>query len=230
MGDVRQIIAVTGTRREGGVLAGLSTTVIAGGGDAAFLQAELAHAAKSAAGIISFGMAGALDPALRIGDWVIGTSLAGSWEGECDRKWAKALVARLPGATLGCCYADGRLIADPVEKQTIGQNTGALAADMESHIAARAAADAGVPFAILRCISDEAEVALPPAIGVAMRPGGGLSVGAILASILKDAGQVPGLSVYWHQSRQRPNDLENPTVKTEHQRHQRIAMYEFRRP
>ena len=174
------------------MLAGLGVTVIAGGGDTERLAGELARQARGAAGIISFGMAGALDPTLRIGDWMIGTSLIGSWEGDCDGPWAKALAAHLPAAKSGICYGDGRLIADPAEKRALGKN-GAIVADMESHIAAEAAAMAGIPFAILRCISDEADAALPPAIGVAMRPGGGLALVAIIASILKNPSQVPEL-------------------------------------
>jgi adenosylhomocysteine nucleosidase len=193
MGNVAPIIAVTGTRREGNILAGLSTSVIAGGGDPALLEAQLAQAVKGAAAIVSFGMAGALDPELKIGRVIIGTRLTGSWEGDCDRKWAEVLAARIPGAKLGPCYADGRLISDASEKREIGRSTGAIAADMESHIAARIAADAGVPFAILRCISDEVDAGLPPAIALAMRPGGGLSLGAMLGSIIQNPGQFPAL-------------------------------------
>jgi hypothetical protein len=46
---------------------------------------------------------------------------------------------------------------------------------------------------VLRCVSDEAGAALPPAIAVAMKPGGGLDLGAILGSLLRQPGQVPGL-------------------------------------
>lgn len=185
------VVAVTGTKREASALRGLGVTVIAGGGDADHVARELARASESAVGIISFGMAGALDPALRIGDWVIGTALVGSHQAPCDPRWAKALAARLPQARAGICYADGRLIADPAEKAALG--THALAADMESHVAGQAAAAAGLPFAILRCISDEAGTALPPAIAKAMRPGGGLALGAILASIARQPLQLPDL-------------------------------------
>lgn len=64
---------------------------------------------------------------------------------------------------------------------------------MESHIAARIAAEAGLPFAVLRCVSDEAAAALPPAIKVAMKPGGGLALGAVIASIASRPGQLPQL-------------------------------------
>ena len=193
MGDVKPIIAVTGMKREASVLAGLGVNVITGGGTAERLARELAEQSAGAAGIISFGMAGALDAGLRIGDWVVGTSLTGSWEGHCDGPWAEALAARMPDARRGCCYADGRLIADPAQKRAIGQNLGALVVDMESHIAAQAAAAAGVPFAILRCVSDEIDTALPPAIAVAMRPDGGIALGAVLGSIVKNPGQLPEL-------------------------------------
>jgi hypothetical protein len=99
----------------------------------------------------------------------------------------------LPGARSGPCYADGRLIGDSSEKQSLYRSHGALVADMESHLVARAAARLGIPFAILRCISDEAGADLPPAIAVAMHPDGSLALGAILKSILTNPGQLPTL-------------------------------------
>ncbi len=134
-------------------------------------------------GVISFGMAGALSPDLRIGDWIIGSRTCGPLEVECDPQWQAALANALPNARIGPVYADGRLIGDSLEKRSLCCRHGALAADMESHIAAELAAGAGVPFAILRCISDEALHQLPPAIAVAMRPDGGLALGNVLKSI-----------------------------------------------
>ena len=58
MGDVRPVIAVTGTRREGMVLSDVGVRVIAAGGDSAKLAEDLARLAPNAAGLISFGMAG----------------------------------------------------------------------------------------------------------------------------------------------------------------------------
>lgn len=189
MGDV---IAVCGLNREAALLRRAGVRVIAGGGDPVRLEEALAQAASSADGIISIGLAGALDAGLSIGDWVIGDRLTGAFEARCDGSWAGALAARLPLARRGLAYADGRLIADPAEKRRLGK-TGALTADMESHIAAQVAFRAGLPFAILRCISDKVDQAVPPAITVAMRPDGGLALGAILASVLKNPGQISDL-------------------------------------
>jgi hopanoid-associated phosphorylase len=191
---VRPVIVVTGLKREGAALRGPGIEVLAGGGAPDRLAADLARAAPHAAGVISFGMAGALDPALALGQWVIGERLTGACEHVCDPGWVAALGKMMPGARIGATFSDGRLIGDPAEKQLLGARHGALAADMESHIAAQAAARAGLPFAVLRCVSDEADTRLPHAIAVAMRPDGGLALGAVLGSILAQPGQVPALA------------------------------------
>jgi hopanoid-associated phosphorylase len=192
---VGHVVAVVGLAREAAVLRGLDVVAIAGGGASERLANELTEAVRGADGVISFGMAGALDPGLRIGAWVIGERVIGARVGShpCDPAWTAALAQRLPQAHLGPVHADGRLIADPAEKARLNRTSACLAADMESHIAAAAAARAKLPFAILRCISDEAETALPPAIAVAMKPGGGLALGAILGSLLAHPGQLPHL-------------------------------------
>lgn len=187
------VLVVTGLKREGAVLPEGGIEVLAGGGAPERLAAELADRVPRAAAVISFGMAGALDPALKLGQWVIGDRLAGAFECTCDPLWTAALARSLPGARIGAAYCDGRMIADPAEKRALGMCHGALTADMESHIAAEAAARAGLPFAVLRCVSDEAETGLPPAIAVSMRPGGGLALGAVLGSILSHPGQIPAL-------------------------------------
>lgn len=184
------VVAVVGLRREAAVLRGLEVVTVAGGGAPERLARELAEAARGAVGIVSFGMAGALDPALRIGDWVIGERVGAR---ECDPRWVAALSRRLPGARIGPVHADGRLIADPAEKAQLHRRSGCLVADMESDIAAAVAAQAGVLFAVLRCVSDDAATALPPAIAVAMKPDGGLALGAVLGSILGSPGQLPHL-------------------------------------
>ncbi len=191
---VRPVIVVTGLRREAAALRGQGIEVLPGGGAPERLAAELARVSPGAAGVISFGMAGALDPALALGQWVIGDRLTGMFEHACDPRWVAALSNMMPGARIGATFSDGHLIADPAEKRLLGARHGALAADMESHIAAQAAARAGLPFAVLRCVSDEADARLPHAIAVAMRPDGGLALGAVLGSILAQPGQVPALA------------------------------------
>lgn len=195
MGDVndKPVIAVTGTLREGDLVKGLGVTVVAGGSDPERLRAQLAEMAPHAAGIISFGMAGAIDRHMKLGDMIIGSRLIGGFTGDCDEGWVKALRTMIPTAKVGAMHADGRFFADHRSKNERAGRSAALAVDMESHLAAQAAADAGIPFAILRSISDLSEVNLPPAIALAMKPDGGVNYGAVIGSILKQPGQLPNL-------------------------------------
>ncbi len=70
---------------------------------------------------------------------------------------------------------------------------GAVAADMESHIVGRIAAESGLPFAILRVIADPAERQLPPAALVGMRNDGAIDFRAVLASLAANPGQLLAL-------------------------------------
>jgi adenosylhomocysteine nucleosidase len=120
----------------------------------------------------------------------LGSGVHGAIEQPCDALWSAALRSQLPNAITGACYADGRLIGNSSEKHRLYQTTGALFADMESHIVARAANRLGVPFAVLRCISDEAARDLPQMITVAMRPDGSLALGSIVASLINTPSQL----------------------------------------
>ncbi len=64
---------------------------------------------------------------------------------------------------------------------------------MESHVAGAVAARHGLPFAIVRCISDEARHLLPHAVTVSMRPDGGVDGPAMFRSLAARPGQIPDL-------------------------------------
>jgi hypothetical protein len=192
VGDVKTVLAVTGTQREGMLAMGQDAQVLAGGGDGPTLAMDLAHRAPQACGIISFGTCGGLVPGLAIGDMVIGERVVGAVTATCDPAWTQALSRALPQARRGAVFADGTLLATVAQKRAAAAQ-GAIIADMESHLVAQTAPMHRLPFAILRCISDTAEAALPPAVAVAMRPGGSLALGKVLASILRHPGQLPAL-------------------------------------
>ena len=192
MGDVTPLLVVTGTRREGAAVEGPGVTVLPGGGDAARLAANLARLAPRACGIISYGTGGGLTPGLGLGEMVIGDVLTGAVTRGCDPAWVQALARALPQARIGTVFADGTLLASIDEKRRAAAS-GAIIVDMESHLAAAAAAEHGLPFAILRCVSDTSEAALPPAVAVAMRPDGSIALGKVLGSILRQPGQLPAL-------------------------------------
>lgn len=186
------VLVVTGFNREVATLRQPGLRLIAGGGDAQALRKNLTReAAAGALGIASYGMTGALADGLAVGDWVVGDRLSGAVELECDPAWRAALQARLPGSQVGGFFADGRMIDSIEEKLALGARHRALAVDMESHVAAAVAIEHGLPFAIVRCVSDGARHMLPHAITVSMRPDGGVDGAAMLRSLASRPGQIP---------------------------------------
>ncbi len=134
---------------------------------------------EGARALVSAGLCGALDPALAPGEVVLATRVvartdpARSWM--TDPVWHAAVAGRLPpelafgtGALLGSDTA----VVSVAGKQSLAGRTGAVAVDMESHAVAAVAAEAGVPFLVLRAVADTAADALPPWLaGVLNRDG-----------------------------------------------------------
>ena len=181
-----KVLAATGLQREARILASPGVAVVAGGGDHARLEAELDRLAPGACGIISIGIAGALAPGLRPGDWVVA-------DHGTDPEWAGRLAARLPGARLGAILGVDAMVAEAAGKAALHRDTGALAVDMESHVAARVARRHNLPFAAARAISDAADRSLPPAARVGMRPDGRMDLPAVLRALARDPRQLPAL-------------------------------------
>ncbi|GAA0323232.1 hypothetical protein GCM10009087_36920 [Sphingomonas oligophenolica] len=103
------------------------------------------------------------------------------------------LATQIPSAQVGTITGSDTIVATAAQKQALHAKTGALAVDMESHIAARVAARHNLPFAIIRVISDSADEALPPAALAGMKPDGSMALGAVLASLARNPAQLPAL-------------------------------------
>lgn len=185
------IIVATGFTREVRTIEEPGIVAIAGGGVAERLEESLHVAAtRGASGIVSYGLTGGLADGLRIGDWIVGDRLTGAIDYDCHAGWRDALAARLPGAIVGGFFADGRMIDTIAEKRALGVRHSALAVDMESHVAAEVARAHGLPFAIVRIVSDEVDHLLPHAITVSMRPDGGFDRTAMRRSLADDPAQM----------------------------------------
>jgi adenosylhomocysteine nucleosidase len=188
------VIAVTGLKAEAKIAAGPRIHALSGGGDGARLAQDLHGAAADAGAIISFGVAGGLAPGLAPGSMLVARSIIVE-DGEpipADPAWARALSAALGAPVVDLAGVDAP-VADRAAKRALHVRTGAHAVDMESHIAARAAAHRKIPFAALRVVADPAERQLPHAALVAMRPDGAIAFGALLRSLARDPGQIASL-------------------------------------
>jgi adenosylhomocysteine nucleosidase len=188
------ILAATGLERERRIIACPDVEAIAGGGDHRRLEAALERLAASARGIISMGIAGGLAPGLKAGDWVVADAvLVDGKPVPTDAAWTSRLVARLPGAASGTLFGVDAMVIAADDKAQLHRTTGALAVDMESHVAARVASRHRLPFAVARVVCDAAHRSLPPAARVGMRPDGRMDLPAVLRSLLKQPGQLPAL-------------------------------------
>jgi hopanoid-associated phosphorylase len=187
------VIAVTGLAFEARIAKGPGVTVVCGGAVADKTEAGLKRAiAGGARGIISFGTAGGLAPRLAPGDWVVGNAIiAGARRWPADARWTAKLLESLPGAMGAPLASVEAPAAGASGKRALHEATGAVAVDMESRIAARLAHAHGLPFAAFRVIVDPAGRCLPPAALAAMRPDGGVNIGAVLASLAWQPGQIP---------------------------------------
>jgi len=180
------LIVACGLTREAQVIArpGRDVLTVAGGGDSARLERELDRLAGIFPGVIlSSGVAGALDSALRPGDLVI--------DGQPDL--LDHLRHILPHAAVGAVIGSDSIVATPAHKRSLHRFAGALAVDMETHVAARVAGRRRLPFAVVRVISDSVDDALPPAALAGMRPDGGVALGAVLRSLFRQPRQLGAL-------------------------------------
>jgi len=186
------VLAVVGMRSEARLLPQGIRAVVAGG-DPRRLASLLAAQPGEVAGVLSFGIAGGLDPALGAGDLVVATRVrapGGAWR--ADMGWAAAL-ARATGARLGVVAGAPKVVAEPAAKRTLRHATDALAVDLESEAAAAFAASRALPFVALRAIADTAEEALPRAAAVGLTADGRPAPGRVALALLRRPGELPAL-------------------------------------
>jgi hopanoid-associated phosphorylase len=189
-------VVVTGLEREGRIVAGTDVRVVTCGAGSQVLRRKLGAALDDGVhGIISFGICGGLSPELRPGTCIVASDIVSTRTNiPADAKWSARLRRLLPQAISGPIAGVDAMLCTAAEKSVLFTKTGALGADMESHVAAEIAADHGIPFACLRAIADPASSGLPPAAtcGV-INEDGTVNKAAVLRSLLDNPGQVPDL-------------------------------------
>ena len=188
------LVIVTGMQREARIVGRGGETVISGG-DVAGLAEKIERAvSRGACAVVSAGICGGLAPTLGVGGIVIADAVvANDRRIPVDTRWADELASRLPHAARGAIAGSDAIVATVADKAALQRATGALAADMESHVAAQVAVAHGLPFAALRVVSDTADQSLPPAAARALGPDGRPRIGAVLASVAARPGQIPAL-------------------------------------
>ncbi|WP_213771284.1 phosphorylase [Bradyrhizobium sp. dw_78] len=190
--DPRPVLIVTGLVQEARIAAGPGMIVICSSSDPGQLRSLLATLDSSTfRGVISFGVAGGLDPTLKSGDIVVATEVMAG-----DTRWLAGSALNnelIANATLGRrrvvrggLAGVEQVVAGISKKAALWSETGAAAVDMESHIAAAYATEAGLPFAALRVISDPANRALPALARNAIKPNGDIDLRLVLRGVARN--------------------------------------------
>ena len=133
-------------------------------------------------GILSFGTAGGVAPDHKPGALIVAKEVIDA-DGNAyatDQGWTghiSSMLETTPETIAGLDY-----IADSDDKIRFADE-GIAALDMESHSAARLAADAGIPFAVLRAVVDPAGYKMPEYVYDSVRVDGSISVIPIIAGL-----------------------------------------------
>jgi hopanoid-associated phosphorylase len=191
------VLVVTGVAREAKIAAGPGVVTVCSGGSPHRLRTLLAQQPpQGLTAVISFGIAGGLNPALETGHVVVADAIISS-----DRR--RTTEATLADALIRALSEVGRLkllratvagaeiaLVDPRAKSAARAQTGAAVVDMESHIAADYAALHGLPFGAVRVVCDPASDSLPPLVNEALNEDGSISVKGVLRSLGREPEQI----------------------------------------
>ena len=145
--------------------------------------------AADAGALVSYGIAGGLDPALAAGTLLLPEAVLtpGGPALATDAAWRTRLLAAASqaghGFAGGLLAGSDRALAGVAEKRGLHETSAALAVDMESHAVGLAARDAGLPFLVLRAVADPAGRALPRSVIGSIRPDGRPRAGLVAARL-----------------------------------------------
>ncbi len=166
------------------------------GPDRARRAAERA-VADGAEALLSFGLAGGLDPALPPGHLVVANAVIGEdgTRAATDDAWRDRLVAEIgpEGVSVAALAAAAGPVVSVAEKRRLAAATGAVAVDMESLPVAAVARAAGIPFLAVRAVADPAGRAIPPSALAGLRPDGSTDVPAIVRALAARPKEVVGI-------------------------------------
>jgi adenosylhomocysteine nucleosidase len=177
----RPLLIVTGLYSEARIAAGAGMTVICSSSDPSQLRAQLdAFDHASVRGIISFGIAGGLEPSLEPGDLVVADEVMAA-----GGRWATAAAlskSLVEGTNIGRRKIVGgtivgaeEIIQHPREKIQLHKETGATA------------------VAALRVINDPASRSLPALALNALKPNGDICPRKVLRGVARKPSVIPSL-------------------------------------
>jgi adenosylhomocysteine nucleosidase len=176
------------------ILADGTLRAVSGMGCVAAGMAARALVEAGATALVSWGMAGGLDPELEAGAICLPREVVApdGMRFPTAASWRDTLMASIasyrpvaPGALLTCMHP----ITGVAAKQAAHRETGAVAVDMESSAIAEVAAASHVPFIAIRVIVDTARDAIPDSV-TAAGESGQVQIGRLLRGLARSPAEV----------------------------------------
>ncbi len=197
--ESRSLGAASGDAGAATLLEDGTLLIVSGVGPAAARAGARRLVAERVAALLSWGMAGALDPGLAAGALVLPAEVI-SPEGlvfKTAPEWRARVSSAMASRHTVC---SGRLLTcaeplgSPAAKSHAFRRAGAVAVDMESSAVAEIAAGARLPFLALRAIVDTAADEVPRSALSALTPeAGALRIGRLLAALARAPQELPAL-------------------------------------
>jgi adenosylhomocysteine nucleosidase len=187
----RLVGIVVGLAAEAQIARPLGWPVAVGGGTAAGAEsAAQCLVDAGVAALVSFGLAGGLDPRFRPGALIVPSTVV---VGNSHHMTDPELSLILGGATNHAVLGSDAIVSSVEEKRRLHDRTSAVAVDLESCAVVRAAVRRGIPFAVLRVICDPADLALPSAALGALATNGAISGRRVISALFARPQQLPAL-------------------------------------
>jgi adenosylhomocysteine nucleosidase len=161
---------------------------ISGMGSEAATWAARSLADAGATALVSWGMAGGLDPSLAAGTLILPTEII-ALNGSAiptSRPWRERLSAAVSPhrpAVPGKLVTSTRAVGSVADKAALFRQTGAAAVDMESLAIAEVALSRHLPFLAVRVIVDSARDVLPKVVAAAADSAGHLHLWRLLGAL-----------------------------------------------
>jgi adenosylhomocysteine nucleosidase len=183
---------------ERGRLGGHDVALAATGDGARNARAGIAALLAAADGrvLVVLGVSGALSPALATADLVVASRVTDE-DGHVHEADATqvAATARATGGRPAAILSARKIVDTAEEKRRLaaGLGDGLAVVDLESASYVAAAEAAGIPWIVLRAVSDTADETLPPLLNRSLDVGGAVSRGRVLRGLISDPGALPTL-------------------------------------
>ncbi len=153
---------------------------------------------SGARGLVSFGVAGGLVAAAPAGAIVLADAVVDGDQHYCtDTVWRDQIRVSIPDTChviSGTLAGTNQMVLTPYGKQGLHRCSSAVACDMESHVVARVAVRHGLPFIVIRAISDPHDRFVPPWLQRCLTPGGDLRIRSLLWHVILRPGSWQNLA------------------------------------